>query len=101
MKITRRSFLKHVAVASPAFPIFTIFWRNHLVSGAEKGSSTHLRGLVLVPENLTLQDWPKRAKEAGLNTISLHHAESPQALCDFVATDAGQTYLKQCRDAGI
>ncbi len=31
------------------------------------------RGVVLVPEDLSLADWPERAAGAGLTTISLHH----------------------------
>ena len=30
------------------------------------------RGVVLVPSDLSLADWPERAKEAGLTTIALH-----------------------------
>jgi Domain of unknown function (DUF4838) len=60
-----------------------------------------MRGLVIVPDNLTLENWPRRAKEAGLNTISLHHWESPRALSDFVSSDVGQKFLEQCKGAGI
>ena len=38
------------------------------------------RGVVLVPEDLTLADWPQQAKSAGLTTIALHHQNSPQAV---------------------
>ena len=40
------------------------------------------RGIVLVPEDLTLADWPERAKAAGLTTIGIHHQDSPQAVID-------------------
>ena len=35
------------------------------------------RGVVLTPEDLSLGDWPERAKRAGLTTIGIHHQNSP------------------------
>jgi len=55
------------------------------------------RGVVLVPEDLTLKDWPERAKQAGLSTIGIHHQNSPQAVVRWVASDAGQGFLEACR----
>lgn len=59
------------------------------------------RGVVLVPEDLTLADWPERAKAAGLTTIGLHHQNSPQAVIRCVQSDAGQRFLEQCRKLGL
>jgi hypothetical protein len=56
---------------------------------------------VLVPEDLTLVDWPQRAKDAGLTTIGLHHQNSPQAVIRCVQSDAGQRLLEQCRQLGL
>jgi hypothetical protein len=53
--------------------------------------------LVLVPEDLTLPDWPERARNAGLSTIGIHHQNSPEAVVRWVKTDTGQQFLEQCR----
>lgn len=56
------------------------------------------RGVVLIPDDLTLTDWPDRAERAGLTTIGLHHGVSPQVVADFVASDAGSRFLTRCRE---
>lgn len=99
LRLARRTFLQGgvggalMTLAAPGF-------RPALSNEAQRSPSV-VRGLVLVPANLSLADWPRRGKNAGLNTITLHHWDSPQALCEFVATDAGQAFLAQCRDVGI
>ena len=57
-----------------------------------------IRGVVMVPENLTLRDWPERAKRAGLNTIALHHPTSPRKLLEFVQAEPGQDFLARCKN---
>lgn len=59
------------------------------------------RGVVLVPEDLTLADWPERAKAAGLTTIGIHHQNSPQAVIDWIGADAGQRFLEACGRLGL
>lgn len=59
------------------------------------------RGLVLIPEDFSLSDWPARAKRAGLTTIAVHHQHSPQAVVRWVKTDAGRRVLEQCRAQGL
>lgn len=59
------------------------------------------RGVVLVPEDLTLTDWPERAHRAGLTTIALHHQNSPNAVIRCVESGAGQHFLSRCRQLGI
>jgi hypothetical protein len=59
------------------------------------------RGVVLIPEDLTLADWPERAKRAGLSTIGIHHQNSPAAVTGWVQSDVGQRFLAQCRRLGI
>ncbi len=59
------------------------------------------RGVVLVPEDLTLTDWTERAKRAGLTTIGIHHQNSPQAVIDWIRTDAGQRFLDSCGKLGL
>ena len=71
--------------------------------GADAPTSDALatRGVVLVPEDLTLADWPQRAKDAGLSTIRLHHQNSPQAVVRCVKSDLGQRFLEQCQKLGL
>jgi hypothetical protein len=57
--------------------------------------------VVLLPEDLSLSDWPQRAKKAGLNTIALHHQSSPAAVVRWITSDAGQRFLQQCRTLGL
>src|SRR5579872_2696117 len=59
------------------------------------------RGLVILPEDLSLCDWPDRAAQAGLNTIALHRGDSPQAVVRFIQLDAGQDFLGRCRRHGL
>jgi hypothetical protein len=77
-------------------------WRGEDTKAAPSSKTTFLtRGVVLVPEDLTLADWPQRAKAAGLTTIGLHHQNSPQAVIRCVQSDAGQRFCKQCRALGL
>jgi hypothetical protein len=59
------------------------------------------RGVVLLPEDLTLSDWPERAKNAGLTTIGIHHQNSPRAVMDWIQSEPGQRFLEQCRKLGL
>ncbi len=59
------------------------------------------RGVVLVPEDLSLADWPERAARAGLTTIGLHHPTSPRAAAAFVRSEPGQMFLDKCRSLGL
>jgi hypothetical protein len=66
------------------------------------GRQTFLtRGVVLIPEDLTLTDWPERAKRAGLTTIGIHHQNSPQAIIGWVKSDAGRRFLAGCGKLGL
>src|SRR3954463_14515442 len=59
------------------------------------------RGVVLVPEDLTLADWPERARQAGLTTIGIHHQNSPQAVIDWSRSDVGHRFLVACGKLGL
>jgi hypothetical protein len=68
----------------------------------EGGSPKFLtRGVVLVPADLTLVDWPERAKAAGLTAIGIHHQDSPQAVIEWIKSDAGQRFLEACSELGL
>jgi hypothetical protein len=58
------------------------------------------RGVVLVPEDLTLSDWPERAKRAGLTTIGIH-SSSPHFVIGWIKRDAGQQFLDVCKKLGL
>lgn len=55
------------------------------------------RGVVIYPEDLSLEDWPERAAGACLSTIALHHGSAPSHVVAFVKTDKGQAFLEKCR----
>ena len=56
-----------------------------------------IRGIVILPEDLTLRDWPERAKRAGLTTIALHDGLSARKVARFTQSQQGQRFLEQCR----
>jgi hypothetical protein len=70
-----------------------------LYAHSSRGFAT--RGVVLLPSDLTLADWPERAQKAGLSTIGIHHQNSPQAVIDWVKSPAGQRFLQKCRSLGL
>ena len=71
------------------------------MAGADGPPVFLTRGVVLVPEDLTLADWPERARQAGLTTIGIHHQNSPQAVIDWIKADAGQRFLGTCSRLGL
>ena len=72
------------------------------LQAAPQGRSTFAtRGVVLIPEDLTLKDWPERAKRAGLSTIGIHHQNSPRAVVRWVKSEMGQGFLEQCGKLGL
>jgi len=59
------------------------------------------RGVVLIPEDLTLKDWPERAHRAGLTTVALHHGRSAFEVIKFVSSEAGQDFLSRAGKLGL
>jgi hypothetical protein len=59
------------------------------------------RGVVLLPEDLTLQVWPDRARQSGLTTIALHHGRSVFEVIKFITSQNGQEFLDRSRRLGI
>jgi hypothetical protein len=91
--LNRRSFLAaHVAA---------VLGPGRLGATGTGAAGLLTRGVVLVPEDLTLADWPERAKAAGLTTIGIHHQNSPQAVIDWIRSDAGQRFLVACGKLGL
>ncbi len=71
------------------------------INAAEPKKRFTTCGVVLYPWDLTLKDWPERAAKAGITTIGLHAARRLDVLVDFVKSDAGQTFLGDCRRLGV
>ena len=94
-KSTRRAFLTRVAAASAA----AMSLRGDAWAAAPPAPRFLTRGVVLVPEDLTLADWPERAKHAGLSTIALH--PFPGTVINWVRSEAGQRFLEKCRKLGL
>jgi hypothetical protein len=67
----------------------------------EGGVGAAVRGVVLIPDDFTLPDWPERIAAAGLTTLGLHHSHSVQAVTDFVQSEAGRGVLARCASLGI
>ena len=59
------------------------------------------RGVVLVPSDLSLGDWPERAAAAGLSTIALHGRFPRTDLVPFVESDDGRRFLDRCAQLGL
>src|SRR5690349_13639298 len=74
---------------------------DHRGFGNDHRPAFETRGVMLVPEDLTLKDWPERAHRAGLTTIALHHGSSPKAVACAVQSDEGQRFLERCRQLGL
>lgn len=94
--MNRRDFLAAgAALAAASGP------GRRFVRGGEPGSPFRTRGVVLTPADFSLDDWPERAKRAGLTTIGLHHPTSPQAIVAWLKTDAGDRFLESSRRLGL
>lgn len=89
--LDRRSFLA-------AIPAAALAARPRAV-GMEGGFQT--RGVVLTSEDFSLADWPERARRAGLTTIGIHHQNSPKAVVEWAASDAGARVLEACGRLGL
>ncbi|MFO0985242.1 MAG: DUF4838 domain-containing protein [Planctomycetota bacterium] len=99
--ITRRQFLQTAATAVCAqLPATQLgFARSPPGNGAPQLCT---RGVVLVPDDLTLTDWSRRAAAAGLTTIALHASAAPRkVVVPFVRSAAGQQFLATCAGLGL
>jgi hypothetical protein len=88
--LDRRRFLSCCAAGTAAAAM-----RCERLFAAGK-SAFATRGVVLLPSDLSLADWPERAARAGLTTIGIHHGSSPQVVIDWVKSAAGRRFLEQC-----
>ncbi len=99
--LRRRDFLKLLGggtagLASIPSPL------GRIVAGVgAKPSFFETRGVVILTEDLTLADWPERAKKAGLTTVSLHDGASPRKVAACVESAAGRKFLEKCKKLGL
>lgn len=59
------------------------------------------RGVVLLPEDLTWQDWPDRIRQGQLTTVALHHGRSVFEVVKFITSDDGQKFLERSLRLGL
>lgn len=90
--MNRRRFLELALTGTSALAL-------HGASSARRAFST--RGVVLIPEDFTLTDWPERAQRVGLTTLALHHGQSVREVVKFVNSDAGKDALTRARNLGL
>jgi hypothetical protein len=90
------------ATAKPDFHVPSAFaqWQVPGFSSAP-AHTFQTRGVVLVPDDLSLTDWPERAAKAGLTTIALHHGASPAVVANFIESAAGRDFLAKCSRLGL
>src|SRR5262249_55389736 len=98
--MTRRCFLRHAAAGAAVVTARRTFGQVAKPASAAKPYFT-TRGVVILPEDLTLRDWPDRAKRAGLTTIALHDGRSALAVARCVESDAGRAFLAACHRLGL
>ena len=68
--------------------------------GEESRGAFRRRGLVILPEDTSLPNWPERARRAGLTTLALHEFTLLGILA-FAVSDAGRAFFDQCRAAKL
>ena len=99
---TRRRFVQNLAgglLLAGTAP--AVGYAEAAASPAPRAPGFKTRGVVLVPEDLSLADWPERAKQAGLTTIALHHGVWPREVVQLIESDRGRQFLEQCRRFGL
>lgn len=57
------------------------------------------RGIILDVNDLETYNWPKKAKEVGINTIAAHI--TPSQVSSFISSKKGKEFLEECKQNGI
>ena len=65
----------------------------------DKEGLMEMRGLVLSVQDLETVDWPRIARDNGINTIGTHM--KPGEVVAFMETEAGKRFLEECNEYGI
>jgi hypothetical protein len=95
MTVTRRQAIGSGAAATVAL------LAPHISARSPEMDPSFTRGIILLPFDLSLRDWPERAAKAGINTIALHAARRLDVLADFIRGDDGQRFLARCKNLNI
>ena len=87
--------------ASPDFHQPKVFFPCRMTPASER------RGVVVYPGDLTSlgrEEWAKRFKQGGINTLGLHAATSNDpidSLEAFIRSEAGRDFLRLCEEKGV
>ncbi|MBR4755465.1 MAG: DUF4838 domain-containing protein [Bacteroidales bacterium] len=65
----------------------------------DRESLFDIRGAILVVHDLETVDWPRIAKDNGINTIGTHM--KPGEVIAFMQSDKGKAFYEECRELGI
>jgi len=106
---SRRQFAKAAGLALAAL---AVPHRSSSQEGVERDGPSPFfktRGIVLlISDLLSLDDWPARAKRAGLTTVATHFITNPrfehhtmQHLTNFVKSETGQRFREECAQLGL
>ena len=70
----------------------SVFFKARL----DREARFRMRGVVLSVADLSTVDWPKVAKDNGINTIGTHML--PGEVMDFMASEKGKAFLEECSE---
>jgi hypothetical protein len=98
--LPRREFLKVLGGGAAALASSSAAL-SRIAAAAMPAPFFETRGVVILTEDITLRDWPERAKKAGLTTLSFHDGASPRKVAECVESDAGRLFLAKCKKLGL
>jgi hypothetical protein len=106
---SRREFAKSAGLSLAALAIPHRSWSQEAHERDNPPPFFKTRGIVLlVSDLLSLEDWPARAKRAGLTTVATHFITNPrfehhtmQHLIDFIKSETGQRFREECAKLGL
>lgn len=91
-----RGITRRQSVAAAASALAALLPDGAAPATAARREAYRTRGVVLIPQDLSLADWPERAARAGIDTIALH--PTPAVLLPYVRSEPGQAFLARCRE---
>ena len=109
MSHSRREFAKAAGLGLAAMAVSKRLATGESVKTTPPLPFFNTRGIVLlISDLLSVKDWPERAKKAGLTTIATHFITSTRFkhhkmdhLIDFLKSESGQRFRKECVKLGI
>src|SRR5262245_45260456 len=94
---SRRAFIRSVTGAAVAATAATACRSTP----AQERNRFQTRGVVLLPSDLSLPDWPERAAGAGLTTIALHHGADAGEVVRLLQSEEGSRFMERSRALGL